>query len=232
MRTLNRDQIAVGSFSDAARGAAGTVVVIDVFRAFTTAAVALANGAERIVMLDDLAEALHLRDSGHATACIGERGGRPQPGFEYGNSPAEIAGTRFDGAVLAQTTTNGTRGILAAGRAERIYAGALVTAAATARAILSGPDQPVTLIAMGVRDRLRADEDELCALYLRSLLLGRSADTEALQRLVRTMCSPVNAEVMRPGDLDLCLAIDSQPFAIRVTEESGRQVARAERTDE
>ena len=47
-------EISVGSFAAAARAATGVAVVIDVFRAFTTAAIALANGARRIVMVDDL----------------------------------------------------------------------------------------------------------------------------------------------------------------------------------
>ena len=111
---LTRDEIAVGSFSGAARAATGVVVIIDVFRAFTTAAVALANGAARIIMVDDLDTALSLRQQGVGRICMGERQGIKPAGFDFGNSPAEISGVRFDGETLIQTTTNGTRGIVAA----------------------------------------------------------------------------------------------------------------------
>ena len=56
--TLTSSDVIVGSLEQAARGATGTAVVIDVFRAFTTAAVALVNGAEKIVMVGDLDQAL------------------------------------------------------------------------------------------------------------------------------------------------------------------------------
>ena len=78
------------------------------------------------------------------------------------------------GKTLIQTTTNGTAGINAARGADRIYAGALVTAEATVRAILRNTPAVITLVAMGRSNgTIRADEDELCALYLRACLEGR-----------------------------------------------------------
>jgi 2-phosphosulfolactate phosphatase len=57
-------EISIHSLLDGATRAIGTVAVIDVFRAFTTAAVALANGASRIVMVRSVEEALALREAG------------------------------------------------------------------------------------------------------------------------------------------------------------------------
>ena len=56
-------EISIYSLLEGARRATGSVVVIDVFRAFTTAAVALANGASNIVMVSTVEEALALRES-------------------------------------------------------------------------------------------------------------------------------------------------------------------------
>src|SRR6185503_20161399 len=56
-----RMEIELTSFAAGAAAASGTVVVIDVFRAFTAAAVALAQGAGRIIMVASLDEALALR---------------------------------------------------------------------------------------------------------------------------------------------------------------------------
>src|SRR5580700_1520416 len=86
-----RMDIAIRSLLEGAAEAAGAVAVIDVFRAFTTAAVALANGASAIVMVETVEEALALRDAGAGGMCMGEVGGRRPPGFDFGNSPAELA---------------------------------------------------------------------------------------------------------------------------------------------
>ncbi|MGD8310154.1 MAG: 2-phosphosulfolactate phosphatase [Chromatiales bacterium] len=228
-RLLSPDRVSVGSFSPAAHGARGTVVVIDVFRAFTTAAVALARGAERVVMVDDLQAALAMRDRTPGALCIGERGGLRPPGFDFGNDPTEIGAARVAGRTLIQTTSNGTRGVIAAAGAARIYAAAFVTAEATVQAILAGPAAPVTIVAMGEADARRAEEDEICALYLRSRLLGRSPDKAAARRLVGTMSTRADTRPLSEAEIACCLELDSIPFAVRVTAENGQCVARPER---
>ena len=176
-------EIRVGSLIGGAADVVGTTVVIDVFRAFTTAAVALSRGARRILMVGTLEKAWALRSSGAADCCIGERGSVKPPGFDFGNSPAELAGADVVGKTLVQTTSNGTAGIIAARGANRIYAGAFVTADATARAILRHKPAVVTLVAVGRSNgTVRADEDELCALYLRARLEGRQPDVARSER--------------------------------------------------
>jgi 2-phosphosulfolactate phosphatase len=69
-------EISIQSLLEGATRATGTVAIIDVFRAFTTAAVALANGASRIVMVSTVEEALSLRDAGVGQICMGEVQGR------------------------------------------------------------------------------------------------------------------------------------------------------------
>src|SRR5215831_17184605 len=179
-------KISIHSLLEGAIRAAGTVAVIDVFRAFTTAAVALANGASRIVMVRTIAEALALRDAGIGQICMGEVRGRAPPGFDFGNSPFEISSVDFSSQTIIQRTSAGTQGIVeAATKADRLYAASLVTAEATVRALLSGSPDHVSLVAMGDNGRRRADEDELCAIHLRSRLEGRPGDAEAVRRLIR-----------------------------------------------
>jgi 2-phosphosulfolactate phosphatase len=193
-------EIRVGSLIGGAADAGGTTVVIDVFRAFTTAAVALSQGARRIVMVDTLEKALALRSSGTGDYCIGERDSVKPPGFDFGNSPAELAGADVGGRTLIQTTSNGTPGINSAQGADQIYAGAFVTAEATVRAILHRKPGVVTLVAIGRSNgAIRADEDELCALYLRARLEGRRPDVAAVRALVATMPPPPNAELIKTG---------------------------------
>jgi 2-phosphosulfolactate phosphatase len=113
-------EIRVGSLISGATDAVGTTVIIDVFRAFTTAAVALSQGARRIVMVDTLEKALALRSSGTGDYCIGERDSVKPPGFDFGNSPAELARADVVGKTLVQTTSNGTAGINAAQGADHL----------------------------------------------------------------------------------------------------------------
>src|SRR5262245_39135093 len=94
--------IRLSSLLEGAQRAPGVVALIDVFRAFTTGAVALANGAERIIMVSRVAEALALRDAGVGHICIGETRGRKPAAFGHGNSPHEIAGVDFGGKTLIQ----------------------------------------------------------------------------------------------------------------------------------
>ena len=225
-RPAGAPSVVVGSFEDAARAARGVVVVIDVFRAFTTAAAALANGAERIVMCGDLDEALRLRTSGVGRYAMGERRSLRPEDFDFGNSPLEIAGRDFTGETLIQTTSNGTRGVLAALGAERVYAGAFVTADATAAAIAASGPAETTLVAMG--DDARADEDELCALYLRARLNGLAPDRDAVAAAARSLTPRLSWGTISAGDVDACLEIGTRPFAIRIRCEDGLVVARRE----
>jgi 2-phosphosulfolactate phosphatase len=169
--------VLVESLLAGAERATGSVAVIDVFRAFTTAAVALANGASQIVMVGTVEEALTLRTNGAAHVCMGEVQGRKPDEFDLGNSPFELLTVALGGATIVQRTSAGTQGVIAAARgANRLYAASLVTASATARALRSGPPDRITLVAMGDNGTLRTDEDELCALHLRNLLEGRPGE--------------------------------------------------------
>jgi 2-phosphosulfolactate phosphatase len=227
-------EIIVDSLLTGAERATGHVAIIDVFRAFTTAAVALANGAAQITMVATVEEALALRERGVGHLCMGEVGGLAPPGFDFGNSPFAIRTVDFTGKRIIQRTSAGTQGIVCAGRATRLYAASLVTAMATARALASGTPDRITLVAMGKGGLERTDEDELCALQLRNLLEGRDGNPEAISQVIR---AGGEAERFRgpapphlyPEDLDIALDVGRYDFAVRVLIEDGRPVARMER---
>ena len=226
-------EIWIGSLLEGAAQARGAVAVIDVFRAFTTAAVALANGAGRIVMVSSAEEALGLRARGLGQVCMGEVHGLRPAGFDFGNSPCDIAGVDFTGRTIIQRTSAGTQGIVAAAaHAEALYAASLVTARATARA-LAGAER-VSLVAMGEEGRVRTDEDELCALHLRQLLTGKPGAAEALRQVILAGGDAAGYHdtaraYLPPGDVAVALDIDRYDFAIRVGLEEGRPVGRRER---
>ncbi|MDP6779340.1 MAG: 2-phosphosulfolactate phosphatase, partial [Candidatus Latescibacteria bacterium] len=159
-------EIRLGSLLTGAREAVGTVVLIDVYRAFTTAPVMFLRGADKIVMVGETKDALALKRRGVGDLCIGEIGGERPDGFDHGNSPFEMARTDLAGKTVIQSTRAGTVGVEAARKADRIYAGSLVMAEATAAAILEDDPSVVSIVAMGWEGRARTDEDEQCAFYL------------------------------------------------------------------
>lgn len=116
---MTRLNIRLDSLIAGAERAVGVVVIIDVFRAFTTAAVALANGATKIIIVRDVEEALRLRAAGVGELCMGEVGGHAPPGFDPGNSPFEASQADLDGRTIIQRTSAGTQGIVAAKQAAR-----------------------------------------------------------------------------------------------------------------
>src|SRR4029077_4132329 len=132
-------------------------------------------------------------------------------------------------------TSAGTQGIVAASRAKLLYAASLVTASATARALLAGTPEQVTLVAMGDNGSNRTDEDEVCAIHLRNRLEGRPGDRRAVQRLiiaggeVGRFHDPART-YLHLQDVEIALDIDRYDFAIRVEYEGGRPVARIEKS--
>jgi 2-phosphosulfolactate phosphatase len=224
-------EIRIESLIEGATRARGTAVIVDVLRAFTSAAVALSQGAARIIMVAEPEEALWLRARGFGDLCVGEVNGRRPKGFDFGNSPYEMTQASLTDKVIIQSTRAGTVGVAAAKHADAVYAGSFVVADATARAILHDDPAHVTIVAMGYNALVRTDEDELCALYLRNLLEGRRPDTDALRRLV--LASGEIAKFHDPDqphfhseDYEIAFEIDKYDFAIRISKEDHLLVAR------
>jgi 2-phosphosulfolactate phosphatase len=203
---------------EGARAATGTVVVIDVLRAFTVSAYALAGGATACRLVREVAEARALADRIPGAALSAEVDGLPVPGIAISNSPTQVRAASLSGRVLIQRTSAGTQAASAAAEgAERLLAGSLVVAGATARAILAHQPAVVTLVA----SRPDHEEDQACAHHLEALLRGVDSDLEALlaafarseryQRLAtgRTAGFPAT-------DVELALTLDSLDFAMPI----------------
>ncbi len=84
------------------------VVIIDVFRATSTIASALHNGAKCIIPVDSVPKAIEIGRRIGAIAA-GERDGQIAEGLQHGNSPLEYSPDFIAGKTLVLTTTNGTR---------------------------------------------------------------------------------------------------------------------------
>jgi len=201
--------------------ATGAVVVIDVLRAFTTAAHAFAAGVREIRLVSMVEEALALRRILPGALVMGEVGGLPVPGFDFGNSPPQFDHSTLTGRLLIQRTSSGTQGAVRSRRAEHLLAASFVNASATARALQRLDPQDVTFVITGLRPGGWGDEDAACADYLESLLRGRPASLAPLLERVRN--SPPGRQFSDPAmpdfppeDLEYCLAVDCFAFAMPI----------------
>jgi 2-phosphosulfolactate phosphatase len=210
---------------DGARAATGHAVIVDVFRAFTTAAFCAAAGAREIVLLADHEEALRMKGRDPSLFLSGEIEGKPIPGFDVGNSPSVIERLDLTGRRVVQRTSSGTQGVVAASAARAILLGSFVIASATAR-YLAGVAAEVTIVAMGPNGE--RNEDVACADYIAGLVRGE-----------RPAIPPINMPGDDPAsgwpdwfprrDAELACEVDRFDFALPVVREGGLLVARAAR---
>ncbi len=213
--------------AEGARAAKGVTVVIDVFRAYTLEAYLLAWGAGKIIPVADAAEAYRLKEEIPGSLLAGERHGRILPGFDLGNSPSSVDPAIVKGKTVIHTTSAGTQGLILASGADELLTGSLVNAAATAKYIRSCGADDVSLVAMGWEGRKRTEEDELCAEYLRALILGEPFDDiekkadDLRYTEGRKFFDPLQQDVFPEGDFAMCAACDIFDFAIRVKKENG-----------
>lgn len=143
-----------------------TVAVIDVLRASTTIAVALANGTRNIIPFDSSEEAV-LRSKSFERRDVllaGERKMHPIPGFDLGNSPREFVRETVEGKTILFATTNGTVALVGVQGAKEVVVASYVNFAATLStlraAARAGAD--VAIICAG-RDKQFSLEDSACA---------------------------------------------------------------------
>ena len=224
-------EINMYSLLSGAQEASGTVVIIDVYRAFTTASVAFSKGAKEIILVSEIEEAIALRENGTGDLCVGEVDGIKPIQFDMGNSPHELANGDVEGKILIQSTRAGTVGVNAAINADTIYAGSLVNAAATARSILASKPEIVSIVAMGSAGKYRTDEDEQCGFYIRNLLQGRKPNHNSVVDLVEASeesqkFSDPGLPHFHPNDKKWALSIDYFDFSISVNKENGLLIAR------
>ena len=169
------------AFTPDESASAATGIVVDVIRATSTICQALASGYERVLCAAEVEAARSLREEIADVTLGGERLGLRIDGFDLGNSPREYLEPRS--AVLAMSTTNGTRAIVtAAERCERVLIASLLNlAAVTEAAHAHGED--VAIFCAGVKGSFALDDAYVAGRIAEGLACERSDAAEAAVRL-------------------------------------------------
>ncbi len=201
------------------------VVVIDVLRAFTTAAYAFSQGAKKIITVSTLEEAFALKQKHPEYLLIGEMQAKKVPGFDFGNSPAEIKTADLKGCTLVQRTSSGTQGIAKSLPSKKILVSSFVVAEATLQRLMQLNPSQVSFLITG---RSSGDEDLALADYLgEKIQKQESIDPQPF--LQRVMSSPTGrlyatAKDFAESDLECALTLDIFPFALEMFMEEGLPV--------
>jgi 2-phosphosulfolactate phosphatase len=210
--------------------AQGVVFIIDVLRAFSTAAYAFSRGTKEILLVSTVDEALLLGSQIPNSKVMGEVGGLPPAGFDFGNSPTHISKENLSGLTLIQRTGAGTQGAVRSQNAETMLACSFVVASATVRMVKKLQAAEVTFVITGQLFR-GGDEDLACAEYMQALMKGYQPDSQPfIQRVFDSRDALEHLDPLQTAfprsDLDFCTQIDKFDFAMPITREDGRLVMR------
>lgn len=134
------------------------VVIIDVFRATSTIASALYNGARCVIPVDSVPKAIEISKNIDGIAA-GERDGKIADGLQHGNSPLEYHRAFIENKTLVLTTTNGTRLLQMAldKNADTIISGSFPNLSAVCD-YLAGENKNVVLGCAGWKDRFNLED--------------------------------------------------------------------------
>ena len=217
------------AFTPAEAGPAHVAIVVDVMRATSTIAQALASGYRRVLCCREIDDARALREElGDEAVVGGERNAVPIEGFDLGASPRDYLEPRAETAIL--TTTNGTRTILAAAEnAELVLLGSLLNLEAVATAATT-PGEDITVVCAGYEGAFAID-DAYCAGRIVELLDGERTDaavaSAALARAYPNAWEGVNARTYGPPGLEDDLRWCTQENTLAVVPRLTRMVGPA-----
>lgn len=207
---------------EGAKQADGLAVIIDVFRAFSMECWLYSLGAKEIRPVGSVEETFAWKQKDPDCILVGERHGRRIDGCDLGNSPSSIDPDLIRGKRIIHTTSAGTQGIVNAVHAVEIITGSFVNAKAIADYIRKKSPDKVSLVCMGKEGLAQAEEDELCAVYLKALLTGKEMpDIDNRLKALRTgggrhFFDPSLREVFPEKDFWMCIDRDRFDFVLQV----------------
>jgi len=208
-----------------ARRARGVAVVIDVFRSCSVACYAIDQGVTKYLAAETLEQARDLAAANQGQV-IGEKRGMAVDDFDYYNSPTLIEGVDFTGKTLVHTTNSGMPGLHACADADEVLTGSFVNAGAVIRYLSRRNPEEVTLVAMGTNGEMRAQEDMMCAMYIKNELEEYPNSFKTLKSFLAGVDSAEKffdeaREDAPEQDFELCMALDRFDFVLCAEPVSG-----------
>jgi len=206
------------SFTPAEAVSAQLGVVVDVMRATSTIAQALAAGYTRVLCCAEIDDALALRaELGDSAVTGGERDAKRVEAFDMGASPREFLEPRAETLILS--TTNGTRAIVAAAEScGEVVLGSLLNLAAVA-ALARERGEDLVILCSGYKDAFAID-DAYCAGRIVALLDAERSDAavaaEAIAARYPNALDGINARTYGPPGLEEDIAWCSQVSVLDV----------------
>jgi 2-phosphosulfolactate phosphatase len=218
------------AFTPEEQAAARVGIVVDVIRATSSIAQALASGYERVLCCAEIEDAHALRaELGDEAVVGGERNAVVVEGFDVGASPREFA-QEPKARALILTTTNGTRAILAAAaQCDVVLLGSLLNLSALVHAVHEdGGD--VAILCSGFKGAFALD-DAYCAGRIVAALGGEPSDAAiGAQVIAAAWPDPVlglNARTYGPPGLEADIAFCAQVDLLDVVPRLSRMLGRA-----
>lgn len=205
---------------EGAKQATGLTIVIDVMRAATVEAYAFGQGAKHIIPIATKEEAFTLKKENPEYLLMGEIGGYRIEGFDFGNSPSEIAKMDLTRKTLVHRTSSGTQGLVNATSAQELIFGSFVTCTAIVKYIRAGNHKNISIVAID-------SEDDIFANFLEDSLTGKQLDKEKVrQSLYSHICSHKFLDPQKPEfpseDIDYALDFDKFNFICLVRRSNGQ----------
>ncbi|MFV9510805.1 2-phosphosulfolactate phosphatase [Tepidibacillus sp. LV47] len=149
-----------------------TVIIVDIFRTTTTMITALANGVKWIIPVETIGQAKTMKNIKSSVLLAGDRFSKKIQEFDLGNSPLEYISSTMKDKKIIMTTTNGTRAMQKAGRAEHILIGGFINGDSCISEALK-LKRDLVILCVGNRNEF-ALEDGLAAGFFIDLLLKKS----------------------------------------------------------
>jgi 2-phosphosulfolactate phosphatase len=209
---------------EGAKDARGLTVIIDVFRAFSTACYAFDCGVNRIFPIGEIDLAYQLKEQNPDFVLIGERNEQKPTGFDFGNSPSQLLNETLKGKTVVHTTSSGTQGIANAKNAGEIITGSFVNAGAIVKYIQQKQPEIVSLVCMGYACEYPTDEDTFCAQFIKNELEGVANNFDEMVEIIRKgsgarFFDSEKQSWSPKADFDLCLNLNRFGFVLKVEKE-------------
>lgn len=210
---------------EGANQATGITIIIDVFRAFSTACYIMNNGAKKIIPVSETMQAFQMKEKNPELILIGEEFEKKIPGFDFGNSPSHILNIDFTNKTVVHRTSSGTLGIVSASNADELLTGSFVNAGAIIQYIQKQKPEKVSLVCMGYAALRPIEEDTFCAEYISETLNGRVVDFQRMVSIIKNTSAqrffdPANATFSPREDVDLCLDLNRFNFVLKAIKTS------------